>query len=298
MTSVQRHPSAPQGTMRLALSGTEVSEHEGVDPLVSSCRETGVRWVELWYPRNTMAHGVDEALRRLSAENIGVACIGTATELGGDGDPAAAQAVVIQAVELAARISCGMVNTYFGWPAVRDDAKAIETYVRHVQPCLRTAERNGVILTIENEFDSFGVDSAGADVTRRPAALRALVEAVGVPHFRIAFDACNALFAGVDPERMYREIAAYVAYIHVKDGMAWHGRSDAAPWRSYTDSGVTYATCPLGQGQIDWDRLLTAAADDGYRGYLAVEPHSVPSARSAAWAQAATYLRSLLGAVG
>jgi sugar phosphate isomerase/epimerase len=274
--------------MRLVLSGTEIPPGDGAAPLAAAAADLGVGWVEFWYPRNSSRLGLAASLACLAEAGIRVACVGTATELGTQRDAPAAQETLIDAVRIAADIGAGLVNTYFGWPPVLDDARSAQTYLRNLRPCLRAAEQAGVVLVLENEFDGFGRDQLGADLTRRPDSLAALMAAVDSPHFRLTFDPCNAYFAGLDPAAMYDVVAPYVGYVHLKDG---DDRPPAPGWRRFTDHGRSYATCPLGQGQVGWPGLLARLRRDGYQGFLSSEPHCEQANLGPAWRQAASYVR-------
>lgn len=283
--------------MRLALSGTELGPGDGVGPLLQACRELAVEVVELWYPQNTAPSGVEATVAALAAAGVRVGCIGTATELGGDGDVSAAQRTVSEAVVLAARHGAELVNTYFGWPEERDDEQAIRRYVRNVAPCLELATRHGVTITLENEFDAFTRDPLGTDLTRRPAALAQLLATVDSDRFRIAFDPCNALFAGLDPLAMFSVIERWVVYVHLKDGVAVDADEDALPgWRRFTDHGRHWSTTAMGIGQVGWERLFTALKQRGFDGLLALEPHGQRAELRTAWRQAAGYARLAGGA--
>jgi sugar phosphate isomerase/epimerase len=278
--------------LQLVLSGTEIAVGQGVDPLVTAAQRLGIGWVELWYPRNSEKLGLIPTLARLARAGIRVACVGTATELGGDGDTSAAQHTIIEAIRIAADLGCGMVNTYFGWPGFLDDRRSTEIYRRNLEPCLRAAEQAGIILTLENEFDGFGCDPLGTDLTRRPESLAALMDAVGSEHFRVTFDPCNAYFAGLDPGDAYDQLAPYITYVHLKDGMAAGGAlRTSAGWRQFTDHGRHYVTCPLGVGGVGWPSLFSRLRRDGYAGFLSLEPHCEPERLPAAWEQAARTVR-------
>ena len=283
--------------MKIGLSGGELAVTEGVRPLIEACARLGVRWVELWYPLNTEAIGLEGTLALLAEAGVAVGSIGTATELGCDGSVSAAQRTIEEAVEVANRVGCGLVNTYFGWPSIRDDRRSIQTFCANVAPCLAAARRSGVVITLENEFDSFGRDPIGADVTRRTDALECLVDAVGpAAPFRITFDPCNAYFAGEDPAQMYERLATHIVHVHVKDGFAaGSGRTAPPAWRRFLDHGCEYTTCALGEGEIGWGGLLTEMAERGYRGLLTLEPHVQRAQLADAWEQAVGYLRLTTG---
>lgn len=284
--------------MDIALSGTDVASDDGVLMLVDACRELDLHAVDLWYPKNTDPVGVERTLKDLDANGIRVTSIGTATEVGGDRDCTRDQAVITEAVDLAARIGCPTVNTYFGYLAERDDERAIARYARNVAECVAHAAARGVTITIENEFDGFGIDAVGSDVTRRPASVRALLDAVGSPAFRATFDACNAYFAGVDPlTELFPVVRGDVASVHVKDGRGIADDAPAAPgWKRFSDEGRAYTTCDLGDGDVDWPSIVREVVASGYTGTWVLEPHCEPAALPEAWRTAATRLREWLAA--
>jgi sugar phosphate isomerase/epimerase len=279
--------------VHLALSGTEISPGEGTDPLVAAARNLGVGWVEFWYPRNSEKLGLDPSMALLAQAGIRVACVATATELGNEGDASAAQQVIIKAVHIAAEIGCGMVNTYFGWPSVPDDKRSMEIYRRNLEPCLRAAEASGVVLVLENEFDGFGMDPFGADLTRRPESVAALMTAVDSRYFRLTFDPCNAYFAGLHADEAYDILAPYISYVHLKDGVVISGGTPTPPgWQRFADHGQHYVTCPLGEGQVGWTQLLRKLNRDNYSGFLSLEPHCEPGQLIDAWKQAVGFFKT------
>jgi sugar phosphate isomerase/epimerase len=282
--------------MRMTLSGTELKLGEAIDPLINAARRNGIEWLEVWYPMNTVAAGVEATIERLAREGLRVAAIGTGTELGGEGDVSHHQQTLFEAIEIADRIGCGIVGTYFGCRTVRDDASAIETYVSNVAPCIERAESLGVTLTLENEFDAFGHDPAGSDVTRRAEATVQLVERIGSTRFRLTFDPCNAYFAGLEPfPEIYGALSPFISYVHVKDGAHANG-SETGAWTRFTDGGRGYATCALGEGALNWPGILHALARDSYSGFLTIEPHAQRAHRDDAWDASATTLRNWLEA--
>lgn len=280
--------------MDIAFSGTELKEGESIAPLVEAARRHGAGWLELWYPENFAAEGVDTTLERLASASLQVATVATGTKLGSPGDPSSHQRTLIEALELADRIGCGLVATYFGHRSKRDDEAAINAYVENVAPCVERAEALGVTLSLENEFDGFGNDPAGSDPTRRPEAAAWLLERVGSPRFRMTFDPCNAYFAGAEPfPRFYEAVRPHITYVHVKDGSLLVEAADPG-WTEFADSDRRYVTRPLGEGALNWPGLLKRLTRDGYDGFLTLEPHARTDHRDAAWDQAAQTLKQWL----
>jgi sugar phosphate isomerase/epimerase len=284
--------------MRIALSGTELAPTEPVEHLLEQADRLGIPFVEIWYPRN-FATGVDATIAALRASRASVACISTGSELYRHGGSLEDQQLLLQAIELAGRLGAPIVNTYFGYDDVMDDERAIAAYARLLEPCLVQAPRHGVTIVLENEFNAFGVDPAGSDVTRRPLALRRLFETVADERFRLNFDAANFYCAGVEPyPYSYELLAPFIGYAHVKDAARYDaalGTVDPMPgWQRFTDNHHEYVMRPLGDGAVPWSALLQRMKAANYAGFLTLEPHAERAGLSSAWEHAVAYVRAFL----
>ncbi|WP_166878405.1 sugar phosphate isomerase/epimerase [Salinibacterium sp. ZJ450] len=110
------------------------------------------------------------------------------------------------------------------------------------------AEKERVVLLHENEKDIYG------DI---PERLLDLVESVGSPALRLAWDNANFVQVGVRPfSDGYAMLRPYVDYLQVKDAVA-----------------ATGEVVPAGQGDGELVETLTALRDDGYTGFASLEPH-------------------------
>jgi len=110
------------------------------------------------------------------------------------------------------------------------------------------AEREGVVLLHENEKDIYG---------DTPERILDLVESVGSPALRLAFDNANFVQVGVRPfDEGYAMLRPYLDYLQVKDAVA-----------------ATGTVVPAGEGDGQLVETLTALRDDGYRGFASLEPH-------------------------
>ncbi|WP_435128943.1 sugar phosphate isomerase/epimerase family protein [Actinacidiphila sp. bgisy144] len=279
---------------RIAISGTEFRD-EPIDTLLRTADEVGVTAIELWYPENLRADADGVALARLAAWPGQVAAVSAGVEIGETSDVPGSRSRLIEALELADRLGAPVVNTYFGAPGYRDDRRSGEVLARNLEPVLRRAESLGVTVVLENEFDAFGRDRYGGDLTRRPHALREAVRRIGSARLRLNFDAANFYCAGVEPfPYAYEVLADDVEYLHVKDIR----RADPAvpaqdgPSVRYHDYDRAYVTTALGSGAVNWPGLLARLAADRYPGPLTLEPHVRPEHRTAALAQAAGWLRA------
>jgi len=110
------------------------------------------------------------------------------------------------------------------------------------------ASREGVVLLHENEKDIYG------DI---PSRVLDIVESVGSPALRLAWDNANYVQCGVKPfTDGWAQLAPYVDYLQVKDALS-------------ADSSVV----PAGEGDGELLETLTALRDAGYTGYASLEPH-------------------------
>ncbi len=110
------------------------------------------------------------------------------------------------------------------------------------------AEREGAVLLHENEKDIYG------DV---PERILDLVESVGSPALRLAWDNANFVQVGVAPfDDGYAMLRPYLDYLQVKDAVAESGQ-----------------VVPSGEGDGQLRETLTALRDDGYAGFASLEPH-------------------------
>lgn len=112
------------------------------------------------------------------------------------------------------------------------------------------AEKHGIVLLHENEKDIYG-DTA--------ARCKVIFDALASPHFRAAFDFANFVQCGEDTEKCWELLRPYIEYIHIKDAVS---------------DDKENVLCGTGEGKIK--QLLTRAIrDEGYEGFLTLEPHLV-----------------------
>ncbi|GAA2563952.1 hypothetical protein GCM10010398_60890 [Streptomyces fimbriatus] len=280
--------------MSIAVSGTEFTDADGVDGLIEMARSAQCDAVEFWYPKNAMKDGVDEALRKLDRAGLRTACVSTPSHLYGPGGTEGVR-LLHEAITLAARVGSNRVNTYFGHAPVVDDEHAIAAYADALAPVLDHAATENVVVVLENEFDAFGWDPAGSDITRRPAALAALFARVDSPWFGLNFDAANFHCAAVSPVRdALPLLLPWLRYAHVKDVRRASAEAPPDGWMRYTDHGRPYDTVPLGAGELDWPAMIGSLAKAGSVGYLTLEPHCAPSILLSETARAAGHLRDVL----
>ncbi|MBB5872659.1 sugar phosphate isomerase/epimerase [Allocatelliglobosispora scoriae] len=123
-----------------------------------------------------------------------------------------------------------------------------DTVLARMRAFADVAEREGLILVHENEKDIYG------DI---PARVLDLIESVGSPALRVAWDNANFVQCGVRPfTDGYAQLRPYLEYLQVKDALA--------------DTGVVV---PAGEGDGELLETVTALRDDGFAGFASLEPH-------------------------
>jgi sugar phosphate isomerase/epimerase len=113
------------------------------------------------------------------------------------------------------------------------------------------AAQHGIRLAVENHID-FTSDE-----------MVSLLDAVDSPHLGINFDTGNFLRLLDDPVKGMAKLASRVYATHIKDLKVQAG---VAP-----DEWFFFASTPVGDGQVDNQRLIQMLADAGFSGILAVE---------------------------
>jgi sugar phosphate isomerase/epimerase len=120
--------------------------------------------------------------------------------------------------------------------------------LRRMTSLAARAEGHDVILVHENEKEVYG------DIPQRCLDI---VESVGSPSLRLAWDAANFVQCGIRPfSDGYATLRPYVDYIQVKDALF--------------DTGEVV---PAGEGDGEIVETVRALRADGFNGFFSLEPH-------------------------
>ncbi len=110
------------------------------------------------------------------------------------------------------------------------------------------AEPTGIVLLHENEKDIYG------DV---PERVLDIVESVGSPALRLAWDPANYVQVGVTPfTEGYGKLRPHTVYVQIKDALL-----------------ATGEVVPAGEGDGQVRETVRALAADGFDGFFSMEPH-------------------------
>jgi sugar phosphate isomerase/epimerase len=275
----------------LAISGTEYP-HRPLKELLDVAIQLEISNLELWIPHNFALKDLTKVEQEMARRNLSAVVISTWTQLNLPGDIRPRQDLIRQSIEAAKALGAPSVNTYFGANQDRTPEQSVSAYTEAVLPLVELAEKEGIIITLENEFEP-----SGCDITRRAEGVLSIVEAVHASSFKVNFDPCNFYFAGEEPyPYAYEMLKDHIGYVHLKDGMKYNPQLSPPPAEGFLwkDLSGEYVCCPLGMGAINYEVLLGKIANSGYTGYLALEPHVQPRQLLTTFQQSLQYIRQFL----
>jgi len=193
---------------------------------------------------------VEEAARVLAAHDLAVSSIGSPLGKVGVGDDFDAHLVrADRALAVARRLGAPFVRIFsFFLPPDQDPRRHRDEVLRRMAALAARAEPTGLVLLHENEKGIYG------DV---PERVLDVVESVGSPALRLAWDPANYVQVGVRPfTDGYAALRPYTDYVQVKDARLATGEVVAA-----------------GEGDGEVRETVRALAADGFDGYFSMEPH-------------------------
>ena len=122
-----------------------------------------------------------------------------------------------------------------------------EEVLARLRQMIAYAKEQDVILLHENEKAIYG-DTADRCID--------VMKELGCEHFRAVFDPANFVQCGQDTKYAFDHLKEYVEYMHIKDARFEDGR-----------------VVPSGMGDGNVAYVLKALFENGYNGFLSLEPH-------------------------
>ena len=191
-------------------------------------------------------------LPKLQAAGVGVSSLGSAigkVEVD-DEEGFAKQLEQLETLcEIAEILNCSFIRI-FSFLIPKD--KAAEDYtdvvLNKLSQFIKVAEQHDIVLLHENEKGIYG--DTGARCKR-------LFDALACPHFKAAFDFANFVQCEQDPAECWELLHDQIAYIHIKDALPGY---------------LLNVTAGTGLGKIP-ELLRRAFCEEGYHGFLTLEPH-------------------------
>jgi sugar phosphate isomerase/epimerase len=157
--------------------------------------------------------------------------------------------------DVAAELGTTIVRVFsFFIPAGESPERFRGQVIDRMGALARIGEERGLVLAHENEKQIYG------DVPDRCADL---ITAVASPALRATFDPANFVQCGVRPfTEAYALLRPYLVYLQVKDALA-----------------ATGEVVPAGQGDGELRQTLAALREDGFVGFMSLEPHLAEAGR-------------------
>ncbi len=225
-----------------------------VDKQIALLQELGIGWIEF---RSGDGKGVADytekeaemLMSRLSANGIRISAVGSPIgkiDITQDFEPHFETYRHI--VELAGILDTSFIRMFsFFMPEGEEPDKFRDEVMRRMDRMVEYAAGRNVVLLHENEKGIYG-DSADRCLD--------LMKLFYGDHFRCTFDFANLVQCGQDTMEAYEMLRPYISYIHVKDAMRESGD-----------------VVPAGTGDGNVAEILNRLDEEGYAGFLSLEPH-------------------------
>jgi sugar phosphate isomerase/epimerase len=269
--------------MTFTLSGFADEISPGLDEQLAVLAAESISHLELRSVWSTNVADLDDAelarfRRALGAAGVCVSAIGSPIGKIGLDAPLGPELDRLRRVaDIAGELGTKTVRVFsFFIPPGEPPQRHRQQVIDRMRALASVAEHRGLVLAHENEKEIYG---------DRPERCADLIAAVGSPALRATFDAANFVQCGVRPHsEAYRLLRPYLVYVQVKDALA-----------------ATGEVVPAGQGDGEVRETLSALGNEGFEGYLSLEPHLATGGRHGgfsgpeAFRRAARALKELLG---
>jgi sugar phosphate isomerase/epimerase len=195
----------------------------------------------------------EQVLPRLKKTGIGVSSIGSpiGKVLINDEEAFDKQKIMLDRLcQISNVLDCKYIRIFsFFIPSGEDADDYRNDVISKLKEFAAIAEKYNVILLHENEKDIYG------DIARR---CKEILKEVGSARFKAIFDFANFIQCGEDTQSCYELLKDETVYIHIKDAILADGQN---------------VVCGTGDGKIP--EILSQAIQNGYKGFLTLEPHLV-----------------------
>jgi sugar phosphate isomerase/epimerase len=201
----------------------------------------------------------------LAARGVGVSAIGSPIgKVAITDDFEAHVARFRRAVWVAQRFGTPNIRVFSFFVPPGEAARFRDETLRRVGALVAEARTAGLTLLHENEREIYG---------DTPERCLDLIESIGSPHLRLAFDPANFVSCGVRPfDEAYPLLRDHIAHWHIKDARLAERR-------------VT----PAGEGDGQLAELMRAEAARDFRGFASLEPHLKSGGRFAGFSGPALF---------
>jgi len=154
----------------------------------------------------------------------------------------------LHALDLAAYLDCPYIRMFSFFVPEGEAERHRPEVMGRLRALVEAVKGRPVMLLHENERHIYG---------DTPERCLDILETIGSPQLRLTFDPANFVMCGVQPySRAYPLVKDYIEYMHIKDGLMAEQR-----------------VVPAGEGDGQVREVLAALHEEGYAGFLSLEPH-------------------------
>lgn len=237
------------------LSGFADEISPGLDEQCRVMNELGIDYVEFRSAWNVNVldladDQLERAAKTLSAHGLRTSSVGSPIGKTGIHDDFDAHLRLFdRAIRVAARLAAPVIRIFSFWmPEGDDPAIHRDEVLRRMAALCDRATGHDVTLAHENEKRIYG------DIPQRCLDI---VESVGSPSLRLAWDPANFVQCGVRPfTDGYQMLRPYLEYVQVKDAVLGTG-----------------TVVPAAEGDGEVRETIRALRADGFDGFFSLEPH-------------------------
>jgi sugar phosphate isomerase/epimerase len=254
---------------RISAFGDEVASD--VEEQIAVLERNDVRAIELRSASGVNVVDLDaDELRRAAAllEAAGFTVSAIASPVGKapvDGDFDSELARLRAAMNAAKQLDTRLIRVFSFFIPDGRYADFRDQVIRRMAAFAREAAAQDLVLVHENESYIYGDDAERC---------RDLIESVGSPALKVAFDPANFVQVGVRPfDEAWPLLARHVVHFHVKDAVAVD-REGVDPYPAHApELSLMASVRPAGEGDGQLEQLISALERQDYGGYLVIEPH-------------------------
>ena len=246
---------AKQQSIDWALSGFGDEIDPDPETQIAVLQALGARHVEVRSAWGVNVVDLDDAqlsalVKRLSGADMAVSAVASPIgKVDVDEDPESEVVRLERVIRVARALQTPYIRIFSFFIEGRSPEIARDAVLTRMARLAETAARQGVILLHENEKGIYG---------DTPERVLDIVESVGSPALRVAWDSANFVQVGVarPHDSGFALLRPHLEYLQVKDALA-----------------ATGEVVPAGQGDGQVALTIQALAADGYTGFASLEPH-------------------------
>ena len=171
-------------------------------------------------------------------------------------------------IDCTCKLGASIITTHIGHIPESTEDPVYPVMVKGVREAAEYAASKGCCIAIET----------GPELA---CVLKNFIETVGSDGLKVNLDPANLRgVSGEDPVFAVNTLAPYIVHTHAKDAIMTHPGSAAKFYKLRNVDGserkiaaraTGFQEVPLGEGQVPWDKYLTALKNHGFNGFATIE---------------------------